>query len=945
MRRLSVVTWTLASTLMVAGAACSDDMTDPDPRGGQDQEVQGPADLPASAVAQIEALLAEKEARTPTQRKISSQLLYLASGRFDAVRARRAPSKQLQSMTERDAAGRVLVDIKADPAVRAKIEALGGKIEGTSAAHRSIRAWVRLDSIEQIAADASVSAVRPALQAMTQRADAPGASAKFRSSTRAERVAAVQAMQRSLRPVEPTPAPGGPRLNVGAATSEGSAAHGADRARKFFNADGTGVTIGVLSDSDDFKEQSIATGDLPPDTVTIPGQDGRPGTGEGTAMMEIVHDVAPGAKIVFATAFLSPESFADNIRRLRFEFGCDIIVDDVIYFFENPFQDDIIAQAVDDVTADGALYFSSAGNQGNFNDGTSGTWEGDFKAGGTLAALPTGYTVHDFGGGAVSNRVELLGGPLILHWSDPGSLDNPLSGNDYDLFVLDEDLTNVLVAATDVQDGDDIPFEFLGFLIPPELRVVVARHPGAQKRTVRTMLFGGEMGISTAGATYGHSQATNAVGVAAVDVAQAEGGEFVGGPTTPVELFSSDGFRRIFYDRNGVPLRGGVSGNGGIVRKKPDLAAADGVSTTLPPFSGLNPFFGTSAAAPHAAAIAGLMKSAVPTATAAKIRASLLASALDIEAAGRDRDSGTGIASAFNALDRAGARPAVFLELGPVVATPTTGDAILPGTGGVLSVTLVNNGGATANAVRGTLFSDSPFVTIGQATSTFPGVAPNGTTTNATPFEFFVSPSAPCGEKVGFQLAVSFNGRGTSPTLFSFSVQTGRPSATPATFSYSGAPAAIPDGNGVGVDVPLEVSGTSGISRLAFHIDGATCSTAIGSTEVGVDHTWVGDLVFRLTSPGGTTVTLINQAGGVFNDGNNYCQTLLDDGAADSIQDVTPDQAPYTGTFAPANPQDAFVGEDANGTWTLNVSDLAFFDIGNVRAFSIDVSGFDCSAP
>ena len=64
----------------------------------------------------------------------------------------------------------------------------------------------------------------------------------------------------------------------------------------------------------------------------------------------------------------SPASFARNIKNLRTA-GCDIIVDDVGYFDESPFQDDIIAQAVDDVTADGAMFFSSAGNEGNFDDG------------------------------------------------------------------------------------------------------------------------------------------------------------------------------------------------------------------------------------------------------------------------------------------------------------------------------------------------------------------------------------------------------------------------------------------------------------------------------------------------------------------------------------------------------------------------------------------------
>lgn len=128
-----------------------------------------------------------------------------------------------------------------------------------------------------------------------------------------------------------------------------------------------------------------------------------------------------------------------------------------------------------------------------------------------------------------------------------------------------------------------------------------------------------------------------------------------------------------------------------------------------------------------------------------------------------------------------------------------------------------------------------------------------------------------------------------------------------------------------------------------FSIDGAACSTAIGSTTVGVDHTWVGDLVFRLTSPVGTPVTIINQAGGPLNSGNNFCQTVLQDGAASSIQNVTVAGAPYTGTFSPANPLAGFTGDNADGTWTLNVSDRAFLDIGSVRAFSLRASGFSCA--
>ena len=143
---------------------------------------------------------------------------------------------------------------------------------------------------------------------------------------------------------------------------------------------------------------SQSTGDLGPVTV-LAGQAGLTLRDEGTAMLEIVHDLAPGAALYFATGDGGVSSFATNIRNLRAA-GCDIIVDDVYYFNESPFQDAPIAQAVNDVTADGALYFSSAGNSGNKDDNTSNTWEGDFVDGGA-ATLETssgaGARLHKFG--------------------------------------------------------------------------------------------------------------------------------------------------------------------------------------------------------------------------------------------------------------------------------------------------------------------------------------------------------------------------------------------------------------------------------------------------------------------------------------------------------------------------------------------------------------------
>ena len=90
------------------------------------------------------------------------------------------------------------------------------------------------------------------------------------------------------------------------------------------------------------------------------------------------------------------------------------------------------------------------------------------------------------------------------------------------------------------------------------------------------------------------------------------------------ERFTSDGPRRIFFAADGTPAP--------QVRQKPEITAADGVVTTV---HGFARFFGTSAAAPHAAAIAGLVLSGNPTATETELREAFEATALDLVARGR----------------------------------------------------------------------------------------------------------------------------------------------------------------------------------------------------------------------------------------------------------------------------------------------------------------------
>jgi len=172
-----------------------------------------------------------------------------------------------------------------------------------------------------------------------------------------------------------------------------------------------------------------------------------------------------------------------------------------------------------------------------------------------------------------------------------------------------------------------------------------------------------------------------------------------------------------------------------------------------------------------------------------------------------------------------------------------------------------------------------------------------------------------------------------------------------ATYSFTGPPVPIPDAadlSGTNPGAPatatVTVAGEQAIlTDINFRIDGSACNTNVGSTTVGLDHTFVNDLVIKLTSPAGTTVTLINHTDG---SGNNFCQTVLDDDAAGApnIQTAATANAPFTGTWLPASPLSAFDGQNPNGTWTLSVQDFFNQDTGNIRAFSLIITSLSAAA-
>ncbi len=618
--------------------------------------------LKDSARSEIGSILQEKASWTPVQKKIESQLIQAFKRNRGEAFAPGAPHLRLDVKSEAD--GRVLVDIQGNvtSAVLAQIKAAGGEVISSHPQFNAVRALIRLEQAESIAALSDVKWI--------QRAEL----ADYRTGT---------------------------------VDSAGDIAHQALAVRSTLGVTGAGVKIGVLSDSVDYYTNSQATGDLGPITI-LPGQSGLggAGAGEGTAMLEIIHDLAPGAQLYFATADGGQATFAQNILNLQ-SAGCNILVDDVGYFSESPFQDGTVAKAVDTVTGAGVLYFSACGNSGNLDSGTSGTWEGDFLDGGP-AGSPITQTgrLHSFGP-TTYNTVAPGGSELRadLFWSDPLGA----SANDYDLFILDSTGTSVVASSTNPQNGSQDPYESVSTLNPGE-QIVIVKFAG-QNRFLHLSSGRGVLTIATRGAIGDHSVATNMFSIAAVDVMTAYPNAFTGGSTNPVEQFSSDGPRHIFFDAAGNALTpGNFSSTGGLIRQKPDLAAADDVQTTVP---GFQPFSGTSAAAPHAAAIAGLLKSYNPALTPAQVRAVLTSSTLDIMAPGTDRDAGYGLMMATALM----AAPP-----GSLLITPGTGYIASGPAGGPISVvsaayTLTNSGAASFNWQRSSLPAWlNPVVTSGTLT-------------------------------------------------------------------------------------------------------------------------------------------------------------------------------------------------------------------------------------
>jgi len=505
----------------------------------------------------------------------------------------------------------------------------------------------------------------------------------------------------------------------GAARSEGDTQLNAGNARTSFAVDGSGVTVGILSDSFDralgaatHAPGDVASGDLPGpgspcgsgSAVNVLDDSDAAGTDEGRAMAQIVHDLAPGASIDFATAFSGELPFAASIRALAAA-GAKVIADDVAYFEEPFFQDGPVAVAVNEVTAAGVSYFSAAGNDNLIDAGGHdiASWEapGFRDSGGCPAAIvqlsaeleeseedegvavPQGLRPQhcmDFDPGsgsddtfglAVEKEQELA---VDLQWAEAWNG----VGTDLDAFLLREDgelaevefegESSLVASIEDNVGGSQRPFEFLSWEnegAEEEVQLVINRFGGATPRLKFVLIENGRgvaeteyprsSGGDVVGPTvFGHSGTSGAISTAAV--------RYNNGAKP--ENYSSRGPVKHYFG----PVLGSSPAppNGEQVIPKPDLAATDCGKTTF--FARLEAgvwrFCGTSAAVPHAAAAAALVRQANPGASAAQVRAALTGTAHPVGAFGADA-VGFGLIDAYGAVATLALPPVVTITKAP----------------------------------------------------------------------------------------------------------------------------------------------------------------------------------------------------------------------------------------------------------------------------------------
>ena len=454
----------------------------------------------------------------------------------------------------------------------------------------------------------------------------------------------------------------------GVAYNEAETAMFADAARTQFNVTGTGETIGVLSDSvnqySGGLSESYGTGDLNASNPVDVLQDGPSGsTDEGRAMLENIHDIAPGSNLAFATGIISDVGMANNIEALQ-KAGSNIIVDDISYITDPFFQDGVISQAIDAVTANGVAYFSSAGNEGP----DSGYLSAFRPASGNITGIGAGTYMNFNPSG---NNIELPittsipNAEIGFQFDQPYQEQEPAGSpgmvtSQVNFYVINAATGAIVATGNQNNIATQQPLQLVVIPDAGSYFVAVQVASGANPGHIEFVGFNdtnaaisvsttyGSAGSTSYPGSFGHNAGPETIGVGATPWWAPPSSLGIGQNPLANEPFSGSGPALQVFSVTGVPLTSPVTVT------NPTITAPDGGTTSFfvpgqtldtsnPPVPGqpasssnlvptsqpaLPVFFGTSSAAPNAAAVAALMLDVVPGLTPAEIRSGMETSAV-----------------------------------------------------------------------------------------------------------------------------------------------------------------------------------------------------------------------------------------------------------------------------------------------------------------------------
>jgi Subtilase family len=430
----------------------------------------------------------------------------------------------------------------------------------------------------------------------------------------------VLSVEEDLRPMVQAACP------TGDFVSEGDSQLNVATGRTNHAVSGAGVTVGVLSDSYNRLNGAatdVTNGELPgdtnpcgyPDPVAVQADHLSSGNDEGRAMAQIVHDLAPGADLRFATANNSEPDFANQIRNLATA-GAKVIVDDVTYFDEPMYQDGVVGSAVEDVSAHGVSYFSSAGNENTIVGGhdvasyEAPAYRPTACPASVVTSDPGVLDCHNFNpdpNSAADNTYGLSNSGSIryvLGWNEPQFGIT----TDLDLCILSHASGAVQFCSVANNLVTQKAFEaFSNNSLSGSFDLVVARFAGAATPRFKLISFRSALtaveyptssGGDVVGPTiFGHNASRSGATVAAIPYNDAN----------TLETYSSRGPATYCWG----PVDGTTPAAAlpSCETATVDMSATDGVANSFfgGTSTGVHRFFGTSAAAPHAAAIAALI--------------------------------------------------------------------------------------------------------------------------------------------------------------------------------------------------------------------------------------------------------------------------------------------------------------------------------------------------